>query len=101
MQNIPCNNYTIFELELLFQNKRIRIVDSGFKIEEFSVLDSKVFSGYKNLFKEKEYGTELNKAMLNSVINIYNNLVYDEELKCTLQDGYKDMKACERLKVGI
>lgn len=101
IQNIPCNNYTIFELEILFEHKRIRIVDSGFKIEEYGVLDSKVFSGYKNLFKEKEYNTELNKAMLNAVINIYNNLIYDEDLKCTLEDGYKDMEVCEKLKAEI
>jgi len=101
IQNIPCNNYTIFELELLFEHRRIRIVDSGFKIEEYSVLDSKVFSGYKNLFKQKEYETELNKAMLNAVINIYNNLENDEELKCTLEDGYNDMEVCDRLRVEI
>lgn len=101
MQNLPCNNYTIFELELLFEHRRIRIVDSGFKIEEYSVLDSKVFNGYRNLFKEKEYETELNKAMLKAIINIYNSLTYDEELKCTLDDAYKDMKVCEKLKAGI
>lgn len=101
MQNVPCDNYTIFELELLFQHKKIKIVNSGFKIEEYSVLNSKVFSGYKNLVKGREYETELNKAMLNAVINIYNNLEYDEELKCTLEDGYKDMEVCERLKAEI
>jgi predicted dehydrogenase len=98
IQNIPCSNYTVFELELLFEEKRIRIVDSGFKVEEYSVLDSKIFNGYKNLRKDKEYGTELNKAMLNAVTNIYNNLLGDEELKCTLNDGYKAMEICERLK---
>ncbi|WP_196008109.1 Gfo/Idh/MocA family protein [Clostridium tyrobutyricum] len=101
MQNIPCNNYTIFELELLFQNKRIRIVNSGFKIEEYNVLDSKIFNGYKNLSKEKEYKTELNMAMLNAVKNIYNNLTYNEKLKCTLDDGYKAMEVCEGLKADI
>ncbi|MDR5586528.1 MULTISPECIES: Gfo/Idh/MocA family oxidoreductase [Clostridium] len=99
MQNIPYYNYTIFELELLFEKKRIKIIDSGFKIQEYSVSDSKVFSGYKNLFKEKEYETELNKAMLNAVTNIYNNLIYNEKLNCVLEDGYKDMEICERLKV--
>ncbi|MBP2033805.1 putative dehydrogenase [Clostridium algifaecis] len=101
MQNVPCDNYTIFEFELLFQNKRIRIIDSGFKIEEYDVIDSKTFNGYKNLSKEKEYKTELNMAMLNAVKNIYNNLVYNENLKCTLEDGYKAMKVCEGLKAGI
>ncbi|AJH01337.1 hypothetical protein LF65_04808 [Clostridium beijerinckii] len=101
MQNVPCSNYTIFELELLFQHRRIKIVDSGFKIEEYTILDSKVFKGYKNLSKEKEYETELNKAMLNSVRSIYNNLSNDEELKCTLEDGYKDMSVCEGLKMEI
>lgn len=101
MQNVPCSNYTIFEIELLFQHKRIKIIDSGFKIEAYNVFDSEVFTGYKNLYKVKEYETELNKAMLNSVINIYNNLNNDEELKCTLEDGYKDMSICEKLKVEI
>lgn len=101
IQNVPCNNYTIFEIELLFEHKRIRIVDSGFKIEEYGVVDSEIFSGYKNLFKEKKFETELNKAMLNAVINIYNNLEYDEILKCTLDDGYKAMEICEKLKAGI
>ncbi|NFN86295.1 Gfo/Idh/MocA family oxidoreductase [Clostridium sporogenes] len=101
IQNIPCNNYTIFELELLFENKRIRIIDSGFKVEEFNIINSKIFKGYKNLIKKKEYGTDLNKAMLNAVINIYNNLEYNESLKCTLQDAYKAIKICERLKQGI
>lgn len=101
MQNIPCNNYTIFELELLFEHRRIRIIDSGFKIEEYSVIDSKVFNGYRNLSEENEYETQLSTAMLNAVINMYNNLEYDEELKCTLEDGYKDMEVCERLKAEI
>lgn len=101
MQNVHCSNYTIFELELLFEKKRIRIVDSGFKIEEYDVLNSEIFSGYKNLFKAKEYKTDLNKAMLNSVINIYNNLMDNEALKCTLEDGYRVMEICESLKAGI
>lgn len=101
MHNIPCNNYTIFELELLFEHRRIRIVDSGFKVVEYCVLDSKIFKGYKNLLEEKQYETELNKAMLNAVLNIYNNLEHDEELRCTLEDGYKDMEVCERLKARI
>lgn len=39
--------------------------------------------------------------MLNAVINIYNNLEYNESLKCTLQDAYEAIKICERLKQGI
>jgi predicted dehydrogenase len=101
MSNIPCGNYTIFEIELLFEKARIRIIDSGFKIEIDEVLNNSLFKGYRNLVKRAEINTSLGNAMENAVINIYNNLSFDEELKCTLEDGYRALEVCEKLKAGI
>lgn len=101
MQNMPCSNYTIFELELLFQDKKIRIIDSGFTIEEYTVGNNIIFKGYKSLIEDRKYDTELGKAMENAVINIYNNLLYNEDLNCTMEDGYKVMEICDRLKEEV
>lgn len=101
MQNVPCDEYTIFELELLFQDKKIRIIDSGFTIEEYTVGNNIIFKGYKSLIEDRKYDTELGKAMENAVINIYNNLLYNEDLNCTMEDGYKVMGICDRLKEEV
>lgn len=101
MSNIPCSNYTIFEIELLFEKSRIRIIDSGFKIEIHELLNNSLFKGYRNLVKNDELNTSLGNAMENAVINIYNNLSFNEELKCTLENGYRAIEVCEKLKVGI
>ncbi|MCB2297187.1 Gfo/Idh/MocA family protein [Clostridium tagluense] len=101
MNNIPCNNYTIFEIELLFEKTRIRIIDSGFKIEIHEVSDSSLFKGYRNLVKRSELNISLGNAMENAVINIYNSLSFGEKLKCTLEDGYRALEVCEKLKAGI
>jgi predicted dehydrogenase len=101
MLNVPCTNFTIFELELVFEKKRIKILDSGFKLELYEVMDSEIFNGYKNLIKIEECNTELGSAIENAVINIYKYLNYGEELRCTLEDGYAVMVVCEKLKAGI
>lgn len=101
MSNMPCDNYTIFEIELLFEKARIRITDSGFKIEIYEVLNNSLFKGYRNLVKRDELNTSLGNAMANAVVNIYNNLSFDEKLKCTLEDGYRALEVCEKLKMGI
>ncbi|EHJ01501.1 oxidoreductase domain protein [Clostridium sp. DL-VIII] len=99
MMNVPCNLYTIFELELLFERKKIKIKDSGFKIEVYDLADSTIFKGYKNLLKKKEYNSSLGRAMENAVDNIWNYMKKGEKLKCTLEDGFKAMKICEKLRI--
>lgn len=101
MNIIPCNNYTVFEIDLLFQEKRIRITDLGFSVEEYGLVNSEIFNDYINIGIQKKYSTDFGNAMKNAVINIYNNLVKDENLKCTLDDGYKALNICEKLKAGI
>lgn len=101
MNSISCNNYTIFEIELLFEKARIRIIDAGFKIEIYEVANNSLFKGYRKLVKKDEINTSLGNAMENAVINIYNSLSFNEKLKCTLEDGYRALEVCEKLKVGI
>ena len=101
MSNISCSNYTIFEVELLFEEAKIRIIDSGFKMEIYEVVNNPMFIKYRNLVKKKDINTSLGSAMENAVKNIYNNLSFNEKLRCTLEDGYNALNICEKLKVGI
>lgn len=98
INNIPCDKYTIFEIDLFFERKRIRIIDSGFDIEIYHVEASERFKGYEDLKIVSKYSTELGLALENAALNIYNHLEYGETLKCTLGDAYKSMEICHNLR---
>lgn len=94
LQHIDCSLFTIFEIDLLFEKKRIRIIDSGFLIEEYDPIEDAVFTGYRNIKKVKEYSTSMEKALTNLVDNIYNHLENGQDLLCTQNDGYAVLKSC-------
>ncbi|MCP6719116.1 MAG: Gfo/Idh/MocA family oxidoreductase [Patescibacteria group bacterium] len=93
--------YDIFEIDLLFEKKRLRLIDSGNKIEEYSVRNNPVLKRYKNLVKISEYKTSLNKAIYHAAQNIYDFLVEGKKIYCTLKDSYDVLKLCLELKKKI
>jgi predicted dehydrogenase len=92
MRAIPCSNFTIFEVDLIFQKARIRILDSGFKIDIYSVENDERFNGYRKLQKSADISTKLSDAMLSAVDNIYCFLENGEKLRCGISDGYEAIK---------
>jgi len=53
LQKVSCQNYTIFEMDLLFEKKRIRIIDSGLKIEEYDL--NEFINGKADAFEDCLY----------------------------------------------
>lgn len=100
MQNVDCRAYTVFEMDLMFSSKRIRIIDSGFCIEEYGVADSPTFSGYKMLQPSSAYNTSLSKALAYAAENIYEYLSEGKMLNCTLDDAYQVMKTYDDIVKG-
>jgi hypothetical protein len=80
MMAVDCSYFTIFELDLLFERARIRILDSGFRIKIYNVANDKMFAGYQ-LNKTEDYPTELKKALDNALQNISNFLNGKEKLQ--------------------
>lgn len=93
--------YDIFEIDLLFEKKRLRLIDSGNKIEEYCVMNNPVLKRYQTLVKILEYKTLLNKAIYHAAQNIYDFLVDGKKIYCTLKDGYDVLKLCQELKNKI
>jgi hypothetical protein len=85
---------TVFEMDLFFEKARIRIVDSGFFIEEALFSNSPVFAGYKVLGPAKSLATSLDRVMAQVVDNIEGCLLRDETLLCGLKDGFKAAEVC-------
>jgi predicted dehydrogenase len=94
MQHIDCNLFSIFELDMFFQKKRIRTQESGFIIEEYDLIESDNYVGYKNMVKTGENRTSLGKALYYAVKNIYDFLAEGSAIKCSVFDGYKTVEAC-------
>lgn len=89
LNGCDCRNFTIFECDLIFEKTRVRMLNSGFEIEIYSVENDAQFKGYKTLDLKEKYKTDLDFAMKNAVDNIVGYLQNGEKLLCTLDDGYK------------
>jgi len=97
LQHIDHNLFTIFELDLIFEKKRIRITDSGFKIEIYSRKKDPLFKGYVNMEKEIQINTKLDKIFSYASENIYDHLTRGSRLLCEGKDAYEDMKLATKI----
>lgn len=97
---IDSRKFHVFELDLTFERKRIRICGLGTVIEEYSVGDNEVFDGYRTLNKDNEYSTGHPKAMYHAITNIRNHLERNEALVCTLEESFDTVKTCSRILRG-
>jgi predicted dehydrogenase len=98
--HIDSRNFHVFELDLTFENKRIRIYELGTIIEEYSVGENRLFEGYRTLNKDAENSTQHSKAMYHAMANIRNNLDRNEPLVCTLEESLETVKTCSRIMRG-
>jgi len=100
IHHINCNHFTIFEADFLFENGRVRISDTGFKIEYYKPVENDIFKDYRFLTKSEEVNTRLGKSLYFSADNIYNHLTTDEPLKCNVYDAFKTMLICNQIQSG-
>ena len=98
--HVDSRKFHIFELDLTFERKRIRIRELGTVIEEFSVSDNQLFEGYRTLNKSAEYATQHTKAMYHAIANIRDNLDRNEPLVCTLEESLDTVETCARISRG-
>ena len=98
---VDCNLYSIFELDLLFEKGRVRILDSGLEIEEYIVGENILFKGYYDLVLGSKYETSYGLALYNAADNIKKYLENSESLKCTVTDGIRAMEVALDLRVPL
>jgi predicted dehydrogenase len=98
LRHIDCRKFEIFEMDLIFEKKRIRICDLGTRIEEMSVEKHQAFPDYRTTQRDVVYPTDQSGAMSRAVTNIRNNLEHDESLLCTLVDGLAAVAICSKIR---
>lgn len=94
VQSLSDNPYWMFEMDLLFEKKRLRVLNSGFLLEEYEPRASEAFPGTIELIGKAPHPTELGKAMQYAVQNIRDHLLQGEPLLCSLQEAMATLKTC-------
>lgn len=98
--HVDCRQFHIFELDLIFERKRVRIYELGTMIEEYSAGKNRLFEGYQTLNKDADYSTQHSTAMYHAMTNLRNNLDCGEPLVCTLGESLETVKTCSRIMRG-
>lgn len=91
---IDCRYIALFELDLVFQRARVRILDSGERIEYQLVGNSEKYAGESVLQSAEIVNTRIDQAMSFAVDEIYRHLVRGDKLLSPL------VQAIEALHFG-
>ena len=97
LQAVDSRCFTIFELDLVFECRRIRIIDSGFLVEERGIAQSSIFKDYQILEEGNIKQTSLSRANTYLANNIYEFLTGNFPLACTGFDGLAALKVVEQI----
>jgi predicted dehydrogenase len=68
-------HFALFEVELLFERGHLRIEDSGFRLTRREARKDSRFPAYRTLGKPRSEATELSRALLHAVGNLYDAVV--------------------------
>jgi len=94
LQGLDCRCYSLFEMDLFFEKARIRMVESGFAIEVYGVIDSEIFAGYRVLSAGKRQAVNLGGALADAAGNLYGYLSAGRELACTGEEAVRALAIC-------
>ena len=92
IQSLAGNPYWIFEMDLLFEQKRLRILDSGLSMQEYTLGENPVFPGTAEMQPQPIRTTGLDRAMQFAMENIRDHLLRGEPLLCPLPDALATLK---------
>lgn len=94
IQAVNRQYYNLFELDLLFEQGRIRIIDSGFNIEVYKVTSSHKFKGYQSLIKKTVITTSLDQSLRLAVNNLSDWLEGKQPPLSTIDNALNIIKVC-------
>jgi predicted dehydrogenase len=94
---IDSSLYRIFELDIFFEKKRIRLTDFTWQLEYQTTGISPFYNWQTHINHEKTVQCRIDRAIYNAIDNIANYLDGKEDLKCTFRDACNALEACECL----
>lgn len=90
--------FDIFELDLIFEKRRIRICELGTAVEEYSVGPDQSFEGYTTLNQGARYSTSYTEAISYAIANIHDHLEAEAPLQCSLEESLLSVETCFEIR---
>ena len=101
LRHVSSSRFVLFEVDLIFDAGRVRITDTGFRIEYHAPVAHEAFKDFRFLTKGKDVETSLGRSLHYSASNIYNHLTLGEPLKCGLAEAFRTMMICDRIRSSV
>ncbi|MEK6560504.1 MAG: Gfo/Idh/MocA family oxidoreductase [Nitrospirota bacterium] len=87
--------YTMFELDMFFEKARVRMVESGHKLEVYELERSKRYSGYTTMSPKEVITTSLGRSLAFAVENLYNWLEGKQPPLSTVGEAFAVQRICQ------
>lgn len=94
-------SYPIFELDLHFSSGRIRVTNTGEKLEVHRIQPSSAFPGFEFLQAKYCIDTSLHQSMFYAANSIFEYLSIDKPLAVPISDGIQVMKLTDQILKDI
>lgn len=87
--------YTMFELDLLFEKARVRMIESGHKLEIYGLEKSERYTGYTVMSLKETITTSLGRSLSFAVENLYDWLLGNKPPLSTVGEAFTVQKICQ------
>ncbi|MFH1077806.1 MAG: Gfo/Idh/MocA family oxidoreductase [Patescibacteria group bacterium] len=87
----------MFELDVVCEKRRFRLVDVGFRLEEQAVTSDATYPSYRTLGNPSAHASGMDMAMLGMADNAVRHLDRGEPLACVLADAEETQAVCDTL----
>ena len=91
------NDFSLFEIQLVFETGMLMILDGGMRWSERKVVDSKTFEGYKELNIEIQSKGGYLETMSNAVDGIFRAITKEELLNSNIETALIAQALCEKI----
>lgn len=94
------HNYSVFELELLGSQGRLRIEDSGHRYRLELAKASPHYSGYRSLATVEEGALDMRDTLLHAAHDLLKAVSTGTRPRCTGEDGLKTLAVAEAVRLS-
>lgn len=87
LMGLDAEAFSLFEMDIVGTRQRVRVTDSGYRLECFEVGESPYFTGYRTLLKSWDADGDMEDTLLHAVADLVWSLRENRTPECSGADG--------------